>query len=190
MLDNIAGTGCPIVTRAEILELSGIVALTDINHTDSVHGQNTLAITGDYIPVLSIMDVISMSDTDECGESTVSAPGYIFYNRPLKSNERAIRLPDDSLAPGFPADAVAIVELGAEGRPGKPVLVEITQADGSKSGAVRLYGHQGHADDGSKLEEFEATAPGYPTYRTLPGGVFPQARAVGRVTRVVITIEC
>jgi hypothetical protein len=185
LLDNVAGTGCPPVTRAEILELSGIVALTDVSCEDSVHGQNTSIITGDYIPVVSIMDVITMEDT----ANTITPPGYIFYNRPLKANERAIRLPDDSLAPTYPADAVAIVELGVDGSPGKPVLVRITQADGSQSGAIRLYNHQGHADDGSKTEIFEAKPP-YPNYRTLPHGVFPRVEAVGRVARVIITIEC
>jgi hypothetical protein len=188
LLDNVTGTGYPPVTRAEILEISGIVTLTDTTHPDSVHGQNTVAIAGDYIPVLSIMDVITMDDPED--RRDISPPGYIFYNRPLAENERAIRLPDDSLAPTYPADAVAIVELGGTPQAGKPALVRITEADGSKSGAVRLYSHRGHADDGSKIEAFEATNETFPNYRTLPQGVFPQVEAVGRVSRVIITIEC
>jgi hypothetical protein len=190
LLDNVAGTGCPPVTRAEILEMGGIVSFTKSEHTDSVCGQDSSIITGDYIPVVSIMDVITMRDDDSDSGYTVSLQGYIFYNRPLKANERAIRLPDDSLAPTYPADAVAIVELGATPRAGKPALVKITEADGSQNGAIRLYSHKGHADDGSKIEAFEATNEIFPNYRTLPYGVFPQVEAVGRVTRVIITIEC
>lgn len=189
MRDKIEGEGCPPVTVAEILELGGIAGLTDVKQEHSVNGQNTLIITGDYIPVFSIMDVITMLDSSEDTETTITPPGYIFYNRPLKANERAIRLPDDSLAPTFPADAVAIVELGTPGIPGKPVLLRITQEDGSRVGAIRLYNHRGHADDGSKVEVFEAKPP-YPNYRTLPHGVFPRVEAVGRVARVIITIEC
>ena len=188
LLDNVAGTGYPPVTRAEILEMSGIASLTELEQTDSVHGQNTVAIAGDYIPVLSVMDVITMSDPED--RRDISPPGYIFYNRPLAENERAIRLPDDSLAPIYPANAVAIVELGGTPQAGKPALVRITEADGSKSGAIRLYSHRGHADDGSKIEAFEATNDTFPDYRTLPKGVFPQVETVGRVARVIITIEC
>jgi hypothetical protein len=189
MREKIEGEGCPPVTVSEILDLGGIALLTNEKQEHSVNGQNTLIITGDYIPVFSIVDVVTMQDGENEETHPISPPGYIFYNRPLKANERAIRLPDDSLAPTYPADAVAIVELGAEGSPGKPVLVRITQADGSQAGAIRLYNHQGHADDGSKIEVFKATAP-YPDYRTLPHGVFPRVEAVGRVTRVIITIEC
>lgn len=190
MREKIVGDGCPPVTVAEILDLGGIASLTRSGHEDSVHGQDSSIITGDYIPVVSIMDVITMREANDGDVNSASAPGYIFYNRPLKDNERAIRLPDDSLAPTYPADAVAIVELGAAPQAGKPALVKITEADGSQNGAIRLYSHKGHADDGSKIEAFEATNEIFPNYRTLPQGVFPQVEAVGRVARVIITIEC
>ena len=190
LLDNVAGTGCPPVTRAEILRLSGIASLTEIEHTDSVHHNNVLTITGDYIPVFDVMDVITMGKPVDDTDTTVTPPGYIFYNRPLAKNERAIRLPDDSLAPTYPANAVAIVEIGGVPAPGKPVLVRVTAEDGSMTGAIRLYNHRGHGDDGSKVEVFESANPAFPDYRTLPQGVFPQAEAVGRVARVIITIDC
>ena len=190
MREKIEGEGCPPVTVAEIFELGGIVGLTDGKQGHSIDGQNTLIITGDYIPVYSIMDVITMRDGSNEETIPVSPPGYIFYNRPLRPNERAIRLPDDSLAPTYPADAVAIVELGAPPCAGKPALVKITEADGSQNGAIRLYSHRGHADDGSKIEAFEATNDTFPNYRTLPQGIFPQVETVGRVARVIITIEC
>jgi phage repressor protein C with HTH and peptisase S24 domain len=189
MKEKIEGDGCPPVTVTEIFELGGISALTESEQTHSLGGQNTSIITGHYIPVLSIVDAMNMTDLGKEGRDAISPLEYIFNYRQLGEDECAIRLPNDSMAPTLPAGSVAIIKLGAALEPGNIAFLKVTDADGHSRGEIRRYKLRGYSH-GVKLEKFEADSDAYPGYETGPDAAVPAVELVGRVIRVIITVEC
>jgi hypothetical protein len=114
LVKNITRTGSPPVTLDEILDLSGISALTSTEHSRSVVGHNAAMATGCYIPVISIGDAIMYEEKE--GEARVLSPiKHMLSDRPLDGDEFSIELPDNSMSPKFPAGALAIVKPLGEG---------------------------------------------------------------------------
>ena len=187
LMEHIAYTGNPPVTPDKILELSGITSLTTTESSRSIVGYNAAITTGCFIPVLSIGDAMTIQIEE--GKALVLSPiEHALSDRHLDGDEVATRIPDDSMAPDFPAGALAIIKIGSGLEPGNLAFLKVTHADGHEVGELRRYKLRGFDDEG-KIEEFEAANDAYPSYRRRTAGQ-PAVEVRGRVVEVTIRIKC
>jgi hypothetical protein len=187
LMKNIAHTGSPPVTPDKILELSGITNLTTTESSRSIVGYNAAMATGCFIPVLSIGDAMTIKIEE--GKALVLSPiEHALSDRNLDGDEIAIRLPDASMAPDFPAGALAIIKIGASLEPGSLAFIKITHDDGRELGEIRQYKLRGF-DIAGKIEEFKAINDAYPSYQQRADGC-PNVEVRGRVVEVTIRIKC
>jgi hypothetical protein len=190
LIKNVANTGCPPVTEAEILKLGGIASLIKTEAGRSIVGYNAAITSGCYIPVLSIGDAMNIEKEE--GEARVLSPiKHVLSDRPLSGDEFSIELPDNSMAPKFPAGALAIVSPLGEGMslaPGQLAFLRVAYGDEAPQGVVRVYSLRGYTDSDEKIEDYKALNDGFPDYKVGRGGAL-RVKVVGRVVRVQVSYD-